>query len=750
MRRRPHRLSWPALVALAAVVVAGSAGARGPGPSTAASFAAAASTIVRTFPAEADARVHEASPTTNYGSSATLRVDGASDPDVESYLRFTVSVIAGSVQRATLRLYATGATADRPTVSGTSNDWTESGITWSNRPSPTTAAVDDEGAIAAGSWVELDVTSLVTADGTFSFVVAPMSSDGVEFHSRSSSSTSLRPELVVEALTSGAPIATSPRTISGAPQEAASAPSGVVIGAGDVVIAAAGDIAGCSQSVDEATAQLLDSIAPTRVLTLGDNVYPDGTDAEFAGCYDPTWGRHKAKTDPSVGNHDYHTPGASGYFNYFGAAAGDPTKGYYAFDLGAWRFYALNSNCLQVSCAAGFPQEQWLRADLAANPRTCTAAFMHHPRFASGPTSVRRDNPSMGALYQAFYEGSGDLWLVGHNHQYERLTRLSPTGAIDLQRGIRNFVVGTGGGGFSAFGEPITGSEVRSMTHGVLKLTLRDGGYDWAFVPVLGATFTDAGTDTCGAAPPDTTPPSAPTDLVSTAAGAASVGLSWTASADNVGVLAYDVYRDAQLLASATATTYTDTSAVAGATYAYHVTARDAAGNVSGPSNTVTVTVQASTIVAFAAEADARVVEAKPGSNFGSSSVLRTDGGSDPDVESYLRFGVSGVSGSVQRAILRVHASTATVDGPAVYGTDNGWTETGITWSTRPARTTAGFDDKGAIATATWVEYDVTSLVSGNGTFSFVLATTSRDGVDFYSRNSNQAALRPQLVVTFG
>ena len=258
-------------------------------------------------------------------------------------------------------------------------------------------------------------------------------------------------------------------TVPGASAETNS--SGVA-SAGEIVIATAGDIANCSHDNDEATAQLLDSIAPDRVLTLGDNAYSSGTDAQFAGCYHPTWGRHKDKTHPSPGNHDYQTGGATGYFNYFGTAAGDPNKGYYAFDLGAWRFYALNSNCSAVSCAAGSAQEQWLRSDLAQHPRTCTAAFMHHPRFASGHSSSRRNNPSMAALFQAFYDGSGDLWLVGHNHQYERLTRLDPSGAIDLERGIRLFVVGTGGAALYEFGAPITGSEVRNnTTHGVLKLT---------------------------------------------------------------------------------------------------------------------------------------------------------------------------------------------------------------------------------------------------------------------------------------
>lgn len=267
------------------------------------------------------------------------------------------------------------------------------------------------------------------------------------------------------------------------------------------MVAAAGDIAKCTHDNDEATAQLLDAMAPAAVLALGDNAYTSGTDAQFTDCFDPTWGRHKALIHPAPGNHDYQTSGAAGYFNYFGVAAGDPTKGYYAFDVGAWRFYALNSNCSSVPCAAGSAQEQWLRSDLAQNPRTCTAAFMHHPRFASGESGARRNNPAMGALYQAFYDASGDLWLVGHNHQYERLTRLSPTGAIDLERGIRNFVAGTGGAQLYAFGPPNTGSEVRSATYGILKLTLRDAGYDWEFVPVAGSTFTDAGTDACGSAP---------------------------------------------------------------------------------------------------------------------------------------------------------------------------------------------------------------------------------------------------------
>ena len=147
---------------------------------------------------------------------------------------------------------------------------------------------------------------------------------------------------------------------------------------------AAGDIASCGSNGDEQTANLLDDQAGT-VITLGDNAYDSGSTSEYANCYDPTWGRAKARTHPAPGNHEYNTAGATGYYGYFGAAAGDPETGYYSYDLGSWHLIALNSNCSAIGgCGAGSPQEQWLRADLAAHPTDCTLAYWHHPRFSSG------------------------------------------------------------------------------------------------------------------------------------------------------------------------------------------------------------------------------------------------------------------------------------------------------------------------------------------------------------------------------
>jgi hypothetical protein len=261
------------------------------------------------------------------------------------------------------------------------------------------------------------------------------------------------------------------------------------------VLVGAGDIANCGTAGDEATGNLLDGITGT-VMAIGDTAYPDGTSSDYTNCYNPTWGRQKARTRPATGNHEYHTSGASGYFNYFGASAGDPTKGYYSYDLGNWHVVALNSNCSIVSCAVGSAQEQWLRNDLAASTKPCTVAYWHHPRYTSG--SSHGPNTEVQPLYQALYDNNAEVIVTGHNHQYERFAPMNATGGLDTTRGIRQFVDGTGGTGLDGFGTIQPNSEVRnSSTWGVLKLTLHSGSYDWQFVPEAGKTFTDSGTNTC-------------------------------------------------------------------------------------------------------------------------------------------------------------------------------------------------------------------------------------------------------------
>ena len=264
---------------------------------------------------------------------------------------------------------------------------------------------------------------------------------------------------------------------------------------GDPVLVGAGDIAECRGDV--LTARLLDSIAGT-VFTAGDNAYYYGTLEDFARCYTPSWGRHRARTRPAPGNHEFRTGGGSDYFTYFGEAAGNPSLGYYSYDLGTWHIVSLNSNCDEVGgCQAGSAQEKWLRADLAAHPARCTAAYWHHPLFSSGQHG---GNPkAMLDIWNDLYDAGAEIVINGHDHDYERFAPQDPSGHLDRERGIREFVVGTGGASLRKFPrDPVANSEKRNdRTWGVLKLTLHPDSYDWEFIPVAGQTFTDLGSWPC-------------------------------------------------------------------------------------------------------------------------------------------------------------------------------------------------------------------------------------------------------------
>jgi hypothetical protein len=269
-----------------------------------------------------------------------------------------------------------------------------------------------------------------------------------------------------------------------------------VASARPATLIAAGDIASCGSRADEATARLLDRLQGT-IATLGDNVYESGTHGEFARCYQPTWGRHKGRTRPAPGNHDYESPAAAPYYEYFGELAGEPGRGYYSYSVGAWHVIALNSNCGDVGggCGRGSLQERWLRADLRAHRTKCTLAYWHHPRFSSGAHGSDDDT---SAFWQALYQAGADVVLAGHDHNYERFAPQRPNGVLDRRRGLRQFVVGTGGAHLRPFESPARNSQVRnSDTHGVLMLTLRPRAYSWKFLPVAGKRFTDSGSGAC-------------------------------------------------------------------------------------------------------------------------------------------------------------------------------------------------------------------------------------------------------------
>jgi phosphodiester glycosidase/calcineurin-like phosphoesterase family protein len=261
------------------------------------------------------------------------------------------------------------------------------------------------------------------------------------------------------------------------------------------VLVGAGDISSCSNTGDSATAALLTRI-PGTIFTAGDNAYESGTTAQYASCYDPTWGRHESRTRPVPGNHEYVTAKAAPYYAYFGSRAGTPGQGWYAYDVGSWRIYSLNSNCASIGgCGAGSAQETWLRADLAANPRACVAAIWHHPLFSSG---LHGGTTATRPLWQALQEAGADVVINGHDHDYERFAPQRSDGTADAGAGIREFVVGTGGRGLRAFSTARPNSVVRKTgVLGVLKFELKAGSYTWQFVPVSGSTWSDSGSADC-------------------------------------------------------------------------------------------------------------------------------------------------------------------------------------------------------------------------------------------------------------
>ena len=254
-------------------------------------------------------------------------------------------------------------------------------------------------------------------------------------------------------------------------------------------LAGAGDIAMCGSPGTAATARLLDNISGT-VFTAGDNAYPSGRADDFRNCYDPTWGRHKSRTRPSPGNHEYETPGAVPYFEYFGTSAGQSGSGFYTYRAGSWAVYSLNSN---VSMGGASAQATWLRDELGSEPAGCSIAYWHHPLFSSGPNG---GHPVSRDLWRLLYDAGVDVIINGHDHLYERFAPQDPDGRLDTSRGIRQFTVGTGGADLYAVRRTQTNSERISSEFGVLKLTLETTSYSWEFIATDGRVR-DSGTAAC-------------------------------------------------------------------------------------------------------------------------------------------------------------------------------------------------------------------------------------------------------------
>ena len=249
-----------------------------------------------------------------------------------------------------------------------------------------------------------------------------------------------------------------------------------VPGDGDAMVVAAGDIADCARlDAARATAALVAQFPSATVLAAGDTAYPDGAPADFERCYDPTWGAFKSRTRPAPGNHEYHTPGAAGYFAYFGVPP------FYSFDLGNWHLVSLDS---MSDMSAQSEQVTWLRHDLESNGKPCVLAFWHHPRFSSGFHGHQRGDRGRqtGELWRVLAEHRAEVIVNGHDHHYERFAPVD---------GIRELVAGTGGAELRPTLTVRRGSEVRDVRYGVLVLTLHRDSYDWTFLSTDG-TVRDA------------------------------------------------------------------------------------------------------------------------------------------------------------------------------------------------------------------------------------------------------------------
>jgi len=542
----------------------------------------------------------------------------------------------------------------------------------------------------------------------------------------------------------------------------------VALAASDPVIAAAGDIAcdptnanfnsgnGSSNSCRQKyTSDLLVNAGLSAVLDLGDNQYYCGGYQAFLQSYDLSWGRVKAITHPSVGNHEYlmtggtgcdlTNEGAGGYFQYFGAAAGNSGQGYYSFDVGTWHIIALNSNCSDAGgCASGSPQYTWLQADLAAHTNFCTLAYWHIPLFSSGGRAAANSQ----SFWQLLYNNNADLILNGHDHIYERFAPQAPNGVVDNVRGIRELIVGTGGSDHTSIAQIAANSVVRNIdTYGVTKLTLHPTSYDWQFVPEAGKTFTDSGTGACHGSTPDTTPPSTPTNLTATSVAWNQVSLSWTASTDNVGVTGYRVFRNGTQIATTSGTPYSDATVQAQITYNYYVVAVDGAGLTSSASNTISVTTPAApAILTFGSVADTYAQSDVPTTNFGTSTQIVAD--NSPVRNMLLKFTVSGVgTNTILSAKLRLYC----VDGSPFGGefhrmADTTWNESTVNWNTVPPADANILATLGTVAAGNWYEVDVTSLITGDGTYSLKAISSSTDGA-YYSTKEGTAGFAPQLVV---
>jgi hypothetical protein len=421
----------------------------------------------------ADTYVSKGAPRSSFGRGTKLLV--APVPKTVSYLRFRLDPNGDEIASVQLKLFAERSRrGGKVIVKSAGNGWTER-MTYGAAPGAG-AVLGAATVKPSGGWTTIKLASLQADAGLQTFQLS--STRPLAFRSRESTR---KPSLVLE------------RT-----------PSAIIAAAGNIACdptspefnGGAGTAGECGM---RATSNLLLAGKFAAVLALGDNQYPCGAYSDFLAGFEPSWGRVKQLIHPVMGNHDFLCDGSNtgpGYFQYFGAAAGTVNQGYYSFDIGSWHLIALNSECHAVGgCGSTSPQGQWLAADLAAHTNTCTLAYWHYPRFASGLEGNQAD---IGPFWDALYAAGVDVILNAHEHHYERFAPQTPAGQVDAARGIREFIVGTGGRMLHGFTFNGANSEIRlNQSWGILQLTLRPSSYAWQFVPVAAGAPADAGSAAC-------------------------------------------------------------------------------------------------------------------------------------------------------------------------------------------------------------------------------------------------------------
>ena len=509
------------------------------------------------------------------------------------------------------------------------------------------------------------------------------------------------------------------------------------------MVVAAGDGASGEANAGKVS-DLIASLNPNLFLYLGD-VYERGSPAEFFNWYgnqaDGNFGRFRAITNPTVGNHEYLTDGARGYFDYW-----NNIPSYYSYDASGWHFISLNSNTPIVPVGPDSAEYGWLAKDLAAHARACTIVYYHHPLFNIGPEGP---TAQLSDIWKLMAQNGVSLVLNGHDHDYQRWQPLDGNGQPS-PTGITEFVAGASGHGLQNIknSDPRVAYSIDTnpTAFGALLLQLNPNGVSFSFHNTEGSVL-DAGVVPCLKNGSDTQAPATPGGLAVTANGATKVELTWTASSDNTGVSGYSIYRDGSLLANAptTSLSYTDASVQPASSYTYSVAAFDPAGNHSSASTTVQVTTpQVSSNLVFTAAADAYVNAGSPGNNYGGAAILRTDAA--PDVHSYLRFDVQGLGGrSIAQARLKIFANSGSNIGISVLSiADNSWDESMLNYNNAPVLGSV-LAASGRIAAGSWITLDVSAFVTGEGSFSFGLTTAGSTAISLASRESGANA--PQLLI---